>query len=462
MVVYLAAQGIRGFAWPQAQRVYCNERTRASMAGDPAAAYPGFVLRFAPLLLSVAACTPGGLPLGPPGDSTRDTDRQPGETGTPPDTTEHIGDSDGCTAETLFSIDRVHAFGLELSEASIAALRDDPDSYVPGAVTLGERRLEPVGIRLKGSSSWQWIDQKPAWKIKIDEYVDGWELCELERITLHNNVWDTSMMAETLAYRSFREIGSPAPRTGYATVQLNGAALGLYTIVEAMDADFVHHRWPGSEGGLWEMTRNCDFAGACDCFELEWEGDDFDPTALSRACEGVAEGSVDGLWRVFDRERLLAFLAAELVVNHPDSYTYNLNNWHMVHDSIEDRISLSPWGADSTFIYYYPPSGTHPCEVWSQYDNFTDGYLGDVSLFCRHDELCWGELAEATLQAADRFEAMDLPALVARIRDLIGPHVHADPRIAWPAEYFDHKVGCLESWTAERPDAVRAWVATGP
>jgi hypothetical protein len=266
------------------------------------------------------------------------------------------------------------------------------------------------------------------------------------------------MMAETLAYRSFRELGSPAPRTGYATVELNGQAMGLYTIVEALDKDFVRHRWPGSEGGLWEMTRNCDFAGACDCFDPKWMGDNFDATALTRACAGVAQGSNDALWEVFDHDAVLAFFAAEMVVNHPDSYTYNLNNWHMYHDPLEDRISLSPWGADSTFIYYYPPSGTHLCEVWSVYDNFTDGIVGDVTTFCRNDPTCWAEMATATHEAADRFEAMDLPAIVEQTRDLIGAHVHADPRIEWPAEYFDHKVDCLVPWTEARPDAVRAWV----
>lgn len=420
--------------------------------------YPGKVLRFSPLVLSLAACTPGGVGPAP----ILDTDPVPGETDRPVDSTEWVPESDGCTPETLFSTSTVHAIGLELSESSIAALELDPSVYVQGAVTLGQRRLEPVGVRLKGNSSYQWIDRKPAWKIDLDEFVDGWELCGLEHITLHNNVWDTSMMAETLAYRSFTAIGSPAPRTGYATVQLNGEALGLYTLVEAMDKDFVHHRWPGSEGGLWEMARNCDFEGACGCFDPKWMGENFDETALTRACEGVAEGTVDAMWRVFDREPMLAFMAAEMVVNHPDSYTYNLNNWHMVHDPIEDRISLSPWGADSTFIYHYPPSGDHPCEVWDRYDNFTDGYLGDVSYFCRHDTACWAELAEATLRAVDRFEALGMPALVEQTRDLIRPYVFADPRIEWPPEYFDHKTDCLVEWTERRPDAVRAWVATGP
>ncbi len=424
------------------------------MAEVCARAYPGIVVRLAPLLFLTVACTPSVSEPTRPADSELSAE----ETGSTSADTERVPDSDGCTAETLFSDSEVHHVALELSEASIAALESDPATYVQGAVTLGERRLEPVGVRLKGNSSWQWIDEKPAWKIKIDAFEDGWELCELERITLHNNVWDTSMMAETLAYRSFRAIGAPAPRTGYATVQLNGDALGLYTIVEAMDRDFVQHRWPGSEGGLWEMNRNCDFTGGCDCFELQWEGDDFDPTVLDRACEAVAEGTVDALWTAFDRDAVLAFLAAEMVVNHPDSYTYNLNNWHMVHDSLEDRISLSPWGADSTFIYYYPPSGSHACEVWDRYDNFTDGYLGTISLFCRADSECWEQLAEATIDAAEVFEAMDPPSLVEHYRALIGEHVHADPRIAWPAEYFDHKVDCLGPWSAARPEAVRAWV----
>jgi len=406
------------------------------------------------LTCGLVACTPGVVDPVLPDDS----EAPKGDTDTSTDTTEWVPASDGCTPETLFSDERVHHITIELSDASIAALELDPGSYVEGAVTLGQRRLEPVGVRLKGNSSWQWIDEKPAWKIKLDRFVDGWELCGLERVTLHNNVWDTSMMAETLAYAAFREAGSPAPRTGYATAALNGENLGLYTLVEAMDGDFVEHRWPGSQGALWEMTRDCDFTGGCDCFELQWQGDDYDPGVLTRACEAVAARSAEALWEVFDRDAVLAFLAAEMVVNHPDSYSYNLNNWHMVHDSLEDCIALSPWGADSTFIYYYPPSGDHACEVWSRYDNFTDGIYGDITEFCRADAQCWDQLAAATLAAADVVEAMDLPSRVERTRELISEHVHADPRIAWPADYFEHKTDCLIPWTEARPQAVRDWV----
>ncbi len=409
------------------------------------------------VFLALAGCRPTG---GSVVDSSLSS--PPGETGDsqvePQDSIEEVPASDGCTQDSIFSDEGVHAFGIELSEAAIAALTADPGTYVQGAFSYGERRLEPVGVRLKGNSSFQSFDGKPAWKIKIDEYVEGWEFCGLDRVTLHNNIWDTSMMAETLAYRAFREAGSAAPRTGYATVALNGEAMGLYTIVEAIDRSFAEHRWPGSQGGLWEMTRNCDFTGSCDCFDLKWAGERFDDTALARACQGVAERDVDALWRVFDREAVLAFLAMEVVVNHPDSYTYNLNNWHMYHDPLEDRISLSPWGADSTFIYYYPPSDTHACEVWSRYDNFTDSILGDVTTWCRGDAACQAELWDATLLGADVLEAMDMPGLVEHYRDLISEHVHADPRISWPAEYHDHKVDCLVEWIAARPDAVRGWL----
>lgn len=51
-----------------------------------------------------------------------------------------------------------------------------------------------------------------------------------------------------------------------------------------------------------------------------------------------------------------------------------------------------------------------------------------------------------------------MPALVEQTRTLIGAHVRADPRIAWPAGYFEHKVDCLVEWTEARPAAVRAWV----
>jgi hypothetical protein len=229
--------------------------------------------------------------------------------------TESIG------SPVVFSTDPsvVHALELTLPDEAIDALRAQPTAWVEGTVSYQGQTWSQVGLRLKGSASFQSIDGKPAWKIKFAEYVEGQRFHGLERLTLNNEVWDATMMAETMSYWVWRDNGSPAPRTSYASVTLNGVLLGTYAVLESMDDDFMDHTWPGSNGGVYEMTRNCDFTGDCSCFELQETGPDHDPDGITRGCEAVAIGTADALAEAFDWKALIAFLAVELSVNHPDS-----------------------------------------------------------------------------------------------------------------------------------------------
>lgn len=359
----------------------------------------------------------------------------------------------------IFDPETVHVLELELDAHSYATLAATPDEYVGGTVTFEGRTWERVGIRVKGSASYQPLDEKPALKLKFHEYDKDQRFLGLERLTLNNEVWDPTMMAENLSYEAWRAAGSPAPRTGYATVSLNGRYLGLYAILETMDDDFVDHTWPGSEGGLWEMTRNCDFTGDCTCFELQETGSSYEPGAVAQGCEAAAEGTVEALQAAFDWEALVAFLAVELAVNHPDSYSFNLNNFFVYHDPIEDRLSLSPWGADSTFIYAYPPSTDNPdCRPLYR-DVLTSSPKGWLMDFCLEDPTCSADLEAEVLEVAAWMEESQLVARMEETRDRLDPYAALEVYVNWTAADRERRVGCFLEFTEQRPEELRAWVA---
>ena len=361
-----------------------------------------------------------------------------------------------------FAYDRtvVHSLDLELPEAAISSLRASPTEWVEGTVTFAGQTWTEVALRIKGSASFQSIDGKPAWKIKFDEYVPGQRFWGLERLTLNNEVWDATMMAETMSYWTWRDNGSPAPRTSYASVRLNGELLGLYAVLESMDDEFVDHNWPGSEGGLWEMTRSCDFTGDCSCFDLQETGDAYDPDGIVRGCEAAAIGTVDALKEAFDWEALIAFLAVEISVNHPDSYSWNLNNFFVYHDPLTDRLSLSPWGADSTFVYVYPPSHPNPdCEA-IYLDVLSAGPVGWLMKFCQSQPACLADLRAKVREVSAWMEDADLVGEMERTRDLLDPHAALETHVNWNLADRDANVGCFLDWTARRPDVLREWATS--
>jgi hypothetical protein len=384
-----------------------------------------------------------------------DDDTEGGEPGVP---AEQVPGSDGEPEAAVFDPEVVHEIQVDLDETAIQSLRTTPEVWVEGAVTFDGIERAPVGIRLKGSASFQSVDHKPAWKFKFDHVHESIRLYGLERLTLNNEVWDPTMMAEAMAYEAFRDNGSAAPRTGYAAVTLNERYLGLYAIIESMDDAFVDHQWPGSDGGLWEMTRDCDFTGDCTCFELQETGDAYEADALVQGCEAVTLGTAEAVGAAFDWEALIAFLAVERAVNHPDSYSFNLNNFFVYHDPLTDRLFLSPWGADSTFVYAYPPSAPNPgCDPLYR-DVDTGSPVGWLAGFCLADPTCRADLDVAVLDVASWMEDTDLVGRMEQRRDALDPWAALETEVNWTDEDRDARVACFLEWTAQRPDELRAWV----
>ena len=353
----------------------------------------------------------------------------------------------------------VHAFDLILSDAAIESLRTDPKTEVEASFVFGEQIFERVGVRLKGSASFQPIDEKPALKIDFDHAVPGQQFYGHEHVGLHNNVWDASAMAETLAYRTWREADAPASRTGYANVSINGELRGLYTIVEPMDGEFVAAWWEGPHGSLYEMTRACDWTSDCTCWELQYEGAAADPEGVVAGCDAVAQGSVQAIADAFDWERLVRYLALERVLNHPDSYSFNLNNYHIYVDPGAEKITMTPWGADSTFVYVYPPWDlVQPCEP-TYLDVDTASAYGWLARWCGDEPTCRTALLDEMERLASLLEASDLAGLAAATHERIAPHVATDPKIAYSAADNAYQAACFVDWIGRRPDEVRAWVS---
>ncbi len=398
----------------------------------------------AALLWSLLACTSTSAPGGGEGPGAdpsaqadlRDAFRDPLVTDGPA----------GVVGKPVFSETDILFIDIELSEASYLALEAEPTTYVDGAVTVGEHTWSRVGVRLKGTASFQPIDAKASFKIKFEDYSDE-RFYGLDRLTLQNNYWDPTMMTQVLAYRFFASAGLPAPRTGYAWVTLNGEDKGLYTILESMDSQFVDREWPGSEGNLYERTPGCDFNSDGTCFELQEAGDgEPDPdAALASAVAAVETGTLDALRVAFDWEDLLGFLAAERVVNHPDSYSYGLNNFFAYHDPVEDQVSLVPWGADSTFHNGYR-------EV------LAGEPIGWLGRFCESDDACRAELEAAILQSAELMTSSDLLGYAEQTRERIGDYVEADPLAVYDAETVASSTEALLTWIEERPVEINGYM----
>lgn len=289
---------------------------------------------------------------------------------------------------------------LELDDEDRAALDADPRTYVCGRFTLengpwGAITLPHVGVRLKGSQTFDTLDGKPSLKIDFDACVAEQRFATLEHLTLNNMASDPVMGREVLAYGLLHDAGQPAPRAAFAEVWIGEVPYGLYAALEGMDKRWLKRRYADPNGDLWEADDDAELSslGIVNFSLASGVGDE---AALAHAAE-VVEGAVTDVWAPLDEviamDAFLEYHAWTTALGAKDGYPYNLNDYFLYADPADGgRLRFSPWGLD---------------ETWPGYAAFDGGEPGSVGARCFGDPECLDRLAERTLRVLNVYDALD-------------------------------------------------------
>ena len=272
-----------------------------------------------------------------------------------------------------------------------------------------------VGVHLKGAwGSWRDVNGKAAFKIKMDAYVPGQTLLGVSRITLNNMVQDPSYIHESLTYRLFRNLGIPAPRTGYANVSLNGINYGLHLNVETPNKQMLK-RWGISSKHLYKgaVPYFPDFYRGSEWMFAVESGNEADVSDLTNF---LALQDPDGAaWfnnmsKVMDMEMLTLGWATEYYTGHWDGYVLNRNNYFVNFDD-DGRVMMLPWGVDQTWnggLDY----GSSPALMTNK---------------CWNYQPCLDIYRQSMAKVARISRNLNLPLMASNISTVINPHVRTDP-----------------------------------
>ncbi len=361
-------------------------------------------------------------------------------------------------ASGLFDPMKVADIDLTMSNSSINNLTQEAcngGDYQPGSLTLrynsptaGLTTIGPitVGIRLKGClGSFRDLNGKAGWKIKINQ-VSGQTLLGLKRLTLNNNVQDSSMIHQALSYRVFRSMGVAAPRVGFATVSLNGNEYGLYSNVETLDK-IALARWygDGETLHLYEGQYGQDVTvGRTDEFEVD-EGNDTrtDLEALADANELTGAAWWTAVRPLADLQQMTAMWATEFYLGHWDGYVTR-NNYYLHSDS-SGKFTMLPWGTDQTFSWELAYGLEDPQGI----------------LFSR----CFEVPACTNLYVANlRKIARDAPKLkmstmASNVSAAIAASAEADPRREVSFQSVTDDQVATRDWIQRRPQSILDWIA---
>jgi hypothetical protein len=319
----------------------------------------------------------------------------------------------GDLTERILAYDVMPEIELRLADAAIAALRVQPRTYVPGELVFDGRVYGPVGVRLKGNKSFLPIDEKPSFRINIDELAPGAKFFGLDDLTFNNMSSDRSMLRERLAYRVARDAGVPAPRANHALITVNGDLYGLYANVETVKWRMVGRWFDDAQGSLWEGVA-ADFVPSGE-WELESGPDDrrLIEGTIDAMTNGTAAGAIAEAGSYVSMAAFLRFWATCAVIGQFDSLPTFDDDYFLYADPQTDRLHFIPWGMDESMS-----SSAHDVlEVRSV-----------LATHCLNTPACKQDLADQAWDVLALTEELDLEAERLRVAAQIADAVARDTR----------------------------------
>jgi hypothetical protein len=405
------------------------------------------------LFLPLAGCLATIPDLG---HDTGASDTGPGVSEIPGDTAPPADDTGGDPPDdydAIFASDEVHLVDIELSEEALRTLRRAPKEYVEGGVAVDGVRYDRIGVRLKGSGSFQDLNGKAAFKLDFNKYIPEQSFHGKGKFTLNNMLHDSTQVHEVVAYAAFAAAGLPHARVGYAWVTVNGAEYGLYSNVETADRDYLDRNFGRRDGNLYEggypyypdSWDHADFTAAeAEHFELE-SGTDVawaDVWGVVNAL-GAAEMEPE-LSSVVDLDAYARFQIVEAWAGQWDGYAFASNNFRIYFDH------------GGTGLMYMVPTGLDYC--FTSYGGRLARASSPLGKICQADAACQAHFTAVLDDTLDRIDASDLATLRAETSALIEPWIARDPRNYVDTNgALDRELEAMDDWIATRSAQVRKW-----
>ncbi len=341
----------------------------------------------------------------------------------------------------LFDTATVVQFALEISDEGVASLLATPLTYVPANLVYQGRTYGPIGVRLKGGHSFKPFDEKPSFRINVDEFVDNARFLGLKDLTLNNMDDDPSMMHERLAYEFAREVGVPASRANHAEVTVNGDLYGLYAHVETVRKGMLARWFADNQGPLFEVTDADYLAAHIPLFELKSGPDDRSllyglADALTNA---DADAAIAAAGAFADIPQFVRFWAMCALIGQFDSFPYSDpgDDYFTYADPTTDRLLFIPWGMDETWFAPHSDPGIPRLK----------SVLG---VACGNSPACYQAWVDQLWAMVDVMENSDYLAKQAAIATQIATYVAADTRKPYTTEDVDIYQEAVRFFMTER------------
>ena len=379
------------------------------------------------------------------------------------------------TTADLFRGDQVGQVHLFMHSKDWDALRSTyrENTYYPADLHWNGMVVRNIGIRSRGLGSRSPV--KPGLRLDFNRYATGQTLLGLKSLVLDNLTQDPGMMRERLTFALFEQMGLPAPRVAHMGLFVNEEFIGIYTVVESIDKDFLQRTLGEDSGYLYEFNNVPGW-----WFDDRWHGDIesyskvFEAKTHESESKGTLCGPIDDMVHaantagdfvsavgaLIDLDRFVEHLAAETFMAERDGLMgYDgSNNFYYYRSTRTGLARFLVWDKDlaASAVDY---------SVWSNVDLnvLVERTLRDPDLHAKYLAALERAIAVATAPpqapaggAAAGRRASDEPVQgwlereARRIAEMITPSVHLDGNKPFGNDRFDEDVAFMIDFARRR------------
>jgi spore coat protein CotH len=226
-----------------------------------------------------------------------------------------------------------------------------------------------VEIHLKGGAgSYRPVDDNPGLTLNFEKYAPGQSFHGLKKFSLNNSVQDPTFLNEKISRELFNAAGSPTPRAGFATVQLNGRKLGVHVLTEGFNKQFLRQHFENVHGNLYQTHGNQEITDRLDVNSGDDPKNDAGLRALAEAIQDDPAVRWQRMVQALDVDKFSTFMAMEVMLCHWDGYCMNQNNYRVFHDLGDNKIVFIAHGMDQMLgtgtFHGGGPKGTTDCPIF--------------------------------------------------------------------------------------------------
>jgi spore coat protein CotH len=338
-----------------------------------------------------------------------------------PETGQDLATAMGCPG--VYNPDQMLEFHLTMSTSDWQTVQQDClfTTYVPADMSCGDGPPIRVGVRHKRSGG----TQKPGLKIDINRFAAGQVFFGLKKMDWENGVGSAvdgcgtdgsstgAMMSEYLGWRLHVRSGEMSSRVAFVNVTVNGAPLGAFLSVEAVDKTFVKSRLGDASGWIWK------FSGSPGDGQQTNDGvdDPYDDYFCFFEKNGCAIPPADQLATdlpvKLDIPQLLTVGAVNAIIANHDAIMLKLNNY-IYYDYAGGPREYFAWDLDTTMS--------------DSYDVFTGTVPGGTTVFTDALFTSWEDDYDAIVTAllAGPLSLATIDEEIARVVTVAGPSLEAD------------------------------------